>query len=87
MTSDIDEAAERVLITAAARAYVAAKVRLEGADAANLLAAAVELDIAWHELHLACGVPWGGSGCEDAYTHEVERDTRSGRTVRSEKPL
>lgn len=46
---------ERIIVHAAQR-YVHARVRCEGGSGADMLTYAVELDEAWHALHLACGV-------------------------------
>lgn len=54
----------------AARAYVAARLRLAGADGSDLLVRAVECDMAWHDLHVACGEPFPDC-CDD----EVEEPT------------
>lgn len=56
----------------AATAYVSARLRLEGADGAGLMAAAVDVDAAWHALHRAAGVEQCG---EDLA--ELERDARA----------
>jgi hypothetical protein len=49
----------------AARAYVAARVRLAEADSASLLLRAVECDETFHALHTACGIPFPDCCGED----------------------
>ena len=41
----------------AAVAYVLARIRQEGASPADLVAASVDVDDAWHQLHRAAGYP------------------------------
>jgi hypothetical protein len=55
----------------AALAYVAARERLEGADAGSVLERVVEVDMAWHVLHLAAGITW--PACCDEESDEIPR--------------
>jgi hypothetical protein len=70
-------------IERAARDYVAARIRLAGADNAGLMEAAVLVAEAFHELHVACGEDF--PDCCDDEVSEVHY--ASGRTVVTEKPL
>jgi hypothetical protein len=52
-------------IEQAAIAYVAARVRLVGADASTVLAYAVDVDEAWHALHVLTGHDAVVGCCDD----------------------
>lgn len=60
-------------IERAAVDYVSARVRLVGADAANVLACAVDVDEAWHALHVVVGhdVVVGCCDEDDGYVVEA----------------
>jgi hypothetical protein len=58
----------------AARQYVAARVRLAGADPAGILAAICDVDTAWHELHVAADVRYPDCCWPDCEDIDVERE-------------
>jgi hypothetical protein len=52
--------ADNLTVADKARVYVAARRQLLGADKGGLMPALLNVDMAWHELHQACGYP-----CDD----------------------
>lgn len=54
--------ADDLTVADKARVYVAARAALPGSDKGGLLTALSRVDMAWHELHQACGI-----SCEEAH--------------------
>jgi hypothetical protein len=64
----------------AAHDYIAARVALMGAVAGTMLDATIAVDVAYHELVLACGVRCEDVGCwhsDDATTLWTPREDRT----------
>lgn len=61
-------ASRDVRVVIAARRYLLARIALEGAGAADLLPAALEVDDAYHQLVVASGLNCADVGC--VHTHD-----------------
>jgi len=71
----------------AATDYVAARIRLAGSDSSSMLERAIAVDCAWHALHIAAGVPVAECCSELEEELALERDTRTGRRIKTEEAL